>query len=279
MNIANQSRRQFLTLTGALLGSTLVGASMAAQLRTLNKIGIQLYTLRDQMEKSVPATLRALAELGYNEVEFAGYFNHNPAQIRNLLKDNGLAAPSAHLPIDELKEQLHQTLDMAQEIGHQHIVVPYLKITERGLDDYKSHIEILNKIGEEANKRGLRLGYHNHAFEFELIDGVRPYDLMLEQIDSSLMAMEIDLFWVIKAGADPLEYIAKYPGRFEQCHIKDMTTDGSMADVGKGVIDFKAIFAKSKQAGFQHYYVEHDRPENSLITAKNSITHLRQLSF
>ncbi|MCP4414250.1 MAG: sugar phosphate isomerase/epimerase [Gammaproteobacteria bacterium] len=93
------------------------------------------------------------------------------------------------------------------------------------------------------------------------------------------MAMEIDLFWVTKAGFNPLDYIAKYPGRFEQCHVKDMDADGTMVDVGKGEIDFKAIFAISKQAGFQHYYVEHDRPANSLVSAKNSIDYLKHLSF
>lgn len=232
------------------------------------------------MAKSVPDTLAALGKMGYQEVEFAGYFDHSPGTIKSMVADAGLTTPSTHIQLTEIRDTLEQTMDMAAEIGHEYVVLAYLAPDARiSLDQYKSYIDVFSKAGEAANKRGMRFGYHNHDFEFAPLDGVLPYDLMLEQIDSELMTMTMDLFWIHRAGHDPLHYFDKYPGRFAQCHVKDASSSGAMVDVGAGTIDFASIFARGEKAGFQHYYVEHDMPENSLQTAKNSIEYLQQLTF
>lgn len=278
----NMDRRRFLALSGAALGTSLVGLGSLPALaggRKLKNIGIQLYTVRDHMKNSVPETLKALAGFGYKEMEFAGYFGHSPKEIKAMLADLGLTAPSTHVGINEFRKDIAAPLDHAVEVGHDYITVPFLNKKERTLDHYKAHAELFNKIGEEANKRGIRFGYHNHSFEFDVEDGVTPYDLLLERVDAENMQMTMDLFWITEAGRDPFEYFEKHPGRFEQCHVKDMAADGAMVDVGAGTIDFSRIFAASKQAGFKHYHVEHDRPTDSLLSAENSVNYLKTLTF
>jgi sugar phosphate isomerase/epimerase len=289
MTISNITRRRLL-LTGAtatgmsLFGmanrSALAGESVFATVSTLQTVGIQLYTVRDLMAKSVADTLEAVAKLGYREVEFAGYYGHAPAELKTMLADTGLSSPSTHVGLTEIRDNLDQTLDTALAIGHDYVVLAYLAPGERtSLDDYMGYVELFSRVGEAARERGLQFGYHNHDFEFVSIDGVKPYDLMLQQIDAELMKMTLDLFWIHKAGGDPYHYFGAHPGRFKQCHVKDMNASGEMVDVGAGVIDFASIFANRERAGFEHYYVEHDRPEDSLLTAANSIQYLNELVF
>lgn len=279
----NLSRRRFMALSGAALGTSMAGLGTmpaAAGGHSLKNIGIQLYTVRDHMKNSVPETLKAIADFGYTEVEFAGYFGHSAAETRKMLADTGLKAVSSHVGLNEFEKDLSATLDFAVEVGHEYISVPSLPRNMRSsLDYYKMIAEYFNKVGEAANERGIRFGYHNHAFEFALIDGETPYDVLLENVDAANMQLTMDLFWITKAGRDPFEYFEKHPGRFEQCHVKDMTTDGSMVAVGQGKIDFSKIFAASKQAGFKHYHVEHDRPVDSYASAKTSIDYLKDLEF
>lgn len=277
------SRRQFVNLIGLSAGASLlagVAIPAGAAERRLENIGIQLYTVRDRMAKNVPATLNALSELGYREVEFAGYFGYQPAEVRTFLADAGLSSPSTHIGLEQIHDSLEQTMDMAAEIGHEYVVLAYLAEKDRSsLDQYKSYVELFSQAGEAAKKRGLQFGYHNHHFEFSPLDGVLPYDFMLDNIDSELMKMTMDLYWITRAGKDPLPYFDKYPGRFKQCHVKDMAEGGAMVDVGSGTIDFAEIFAQSDKAGFEHYYVEHDSPTDSLQSAANSIAYLNKLYF
>ena len=280
MSEIEMNRRKFMLLTGATLAAGCVaGSPLYAGERKLKNISIQLYTVRDHMKNSVSETLKAIAGFGYSEVEFAGYFGHSPKDIKSMLADVGLKPVSSHVGINEFRKDMSATLDHAAEVGHDYISIPFLNKKERTLDHYKAHADFFNKIGEEANKRGLRFGYHNHQFEFEVTDGVTPYDLLLERIDADKMQFTMDLFWIREAGRDPFDYFAKHPGRFEQCHVKDMTASGEMVAVGAGEIDFAKIFAASEQAGFKHYHVEHDRPTDSFASAKTSADHLKKLTF
>jgi len=257
-----------------------MAADALLQKDRLQNIGIELYTVRDLMAQSVPDTLAAMAKMGYQEVEFAGYFDHSPANIKSMVADAGLSTPSTHINLPDIQDSLQQTMDISAEIGHGYVVLAYLAPAARtSLDDYKSYVDLFSQAGEAAKERGLQFGYHNHDFEFAPLDGVKPYDLMLEQIDSELMKMTMDLYWIHRAGNDPFYYIDKHPGRFAQCHVKDASSTGAMVDVGAGVIDFASVFAQADKAGFKHYYVEHDRPENSLETAENSIEYLKRLRF
>lgn len=282
------NRRTFLNtaargvIGGAAL-TTMNWTNHAAFAGRISKVGLQLYTLRDQMRQDVAGTLAKVAQLGYKEVEFAGYQDKSPEQIRDLLKQNGLTSPSVHFPLASLADKPEKLVGVAKTIGHKYLVCPWLAPNERRtLDDYKRLATILNKAGEVCNKAGLQLAYHNHDFEFMALDGQLPFDLLLAETNAKLVKMELDLYWITKAGHDPLAYFAKHPGRFPLVHVKDMdNTDRKFfAEVGRGTIDFKKIFAQAKQAGIRHYFVEQDQcPGSPFDSIKISIDYLQQLTF
>ncbi len=244
-----------------------------------DRIGIQLYTVRDHMAVDLNNTLQGIAAIGYQEVEFAGYFDHSPEEIRTILSGEGLASPSTHIPLKFIQNSPNQIIDTALTIGHEYIVMPWIMPHQRSLYKYKEYIELFNKFGEQCQRVGLKFAYHNHDFEFEVIEGIRPIDLLIEETDNNLVSFELDLYWIIKAGEDPLRYIQKYPNRFPLWHIKDMANDGSMRDVGEGIIDFEEIFKLKRLSGLEHIYVEHDNPPDSLMTASKSFNALLKLNI
>ncbi|MBL8264970.1 sugar phosphate isomerase/epimerase family protein [Steroidobacter sp.] len=287
------SRRRFLAFSGATLGMAIAGCSKsgdapvaesapvapAVPSRKLEKIGIELYTVRKQMEQSVQQTLERIAQIGYDEVEFAGYFKSKPSEVKKYLADTGLKSYSAHVFLEALRDKTSQTLDEVAEVGHQYVVLGYGVDNLKTQDECHRHIEWLRQMGEAAKQRGLQFGYHNHAFEFKSVDGIVPYDLMLADVDSDLMKMTMDFFWIHYAGVDPYPYFDKYPGRFKQCHVKDMTADRKMADAGAGTLDFAKLFAQRDQAGLEHFYVERDDAPEPYETAAASLAYLRALRF
>jgi sugar phosphate isomerase/epimerase len=246
---------------------------------SLASIGLQLYTVRDLMKKDFTGTLEKVAAIGYKEVEFAGYFDNKPEDVKKLLDRLGLKAPASHISIDAFREKLDATLQTAQVVGHQFLVCPWLSPLERSLEKYKAHAAFFNKVGEACRKAGLQFAYHNHDFEFETVDGSIPYDVLLNETDPELVQMELDLFWIKKGGQDALAYFAKYPGRFPLCHVKDMDEKRNMVDVGKGKIDFAKIFAQAPQAGLKHFFVEHDEPKEPLQSITASCQYLKSLKF
>ncbi|NUQ93107.1 MAG: sugar phosphate isomerase/epimerase [Gemmatimonadaceae bacterium] len=246
------------TMPGASAGTMAGGATTGAKIRP---IGVQLYTVRDEMQKDVAATLARVAQIGYTEVEFAGYYNHTPAEIRAMLDQNRLTAPSAHIPLQQLQGDLPNVIAAAKTIGHQYIVCPWLDPSQRGstVDAWKSFGTTLTDIGRQVQAAGLQFAYHNHDFEFQKIGDVVPFEVLLANSDPSLVKMEMDLYWATKGGQDPLAWFAKYPGRFPLVHVKDAKGAAmDMAPVGEGTIDWKRIFGQRAQAGIQHYFVEHD---------------------
>ena len=246
----------------------------------LERIGIQLYTVRDRMAEDVPGTLQALAEIGYDEVEFAGYFDHTPAEIKGFLDAAGLVSPSAHIRLDDIRTSPEQLIETAQTLGQDYLALGWLAPEERGtLDDYRGHIDLVAGFGEQCRDAGLQFAWHNHDFEFIELEGQRPMDLVLDQTDPELVQVELDLYWVTLANVDPFAYFERHPGRFPLCHVKDMAADTSMADVGDGTIDFAAIFAASDRAGFKHYYVERDDSAETLKTAARSYSAVSELTF
>jgi sugar phosphate isomerase/epimerase len=248
----------------------------------LDRLGIQLYTLRRQMQQDFEGTLATVAGVGYREVEFAGYFNRSPVEVKAVLDRHGLSAPASHMPVTALGEGWRTTLDAARTIGHRYLVVAWIPAEERRtLADYRRVAALFNRAGTEANAAGLRFAYHNHDFEFELLEGETPYDVLLAETDPALVAMELDLYWITKAGRDPLAYIARHPGRFPLLHVKDSAgpPEHRMVDVGAGVIDFGRIFAQRERAGTRHFFVEHDDPADPVATIRASYEYLRRLSF
>ncbi len=281
------NRRRFINrLTLAAAGGLCLPDSDAfarAAGRKLSRIGMQLYTVRRELEKDFEGTLRKIAALGYREVEFAGYFGRGAAEVKTLLRRHKLDAPAAHVQLSELRGDLRPLMDAAQTVGHRYLLVAYLRDVERKtLDDYRRHADLFNEAGAALLREGLQFAYHNHDFEFAPLEGKIPYDLLLERTDPRAVKLELDLYWTVKGGASPVEYFERHPGRFPLLHVKDMdaTPRRFFADVGRGVIDFKSIFAQSRRGGVRHYFVEHDEPAGSPFDSlRASIEYLRQLEF
>lgn len=257
--------------------------ALAAGRRKLSRIGMQLYTVRRELEKDFEGTLSKVAAIGYKEVEFAGYFGHKPEEVRTILKRLKLDAPAAHVQLAELRGDLRTSIDAAHVIGHRYLLLAWTPPEERRtLEQYRRLADLLNEAGRRTLREGVQFAYHNHDFEFAPIDGKVPYDLLLERTDPRLVKLEMDLYWTVKGGANPVEYFEKYPGRFHLLHVKDMdsTPRRFFADVGRGTIDFKSIFAQSGRAGVRHYFVENDEPAGSPFESlRVSFEYLRQLEF
>ncbi|MBM4187159.1 MAG: sugar phosphate isomerase/epimerase [Gemmatimonadetes bacterium] len=270
------TRREFAKQA---LASTAL-AAMPATDGGIDRFGIQLYTVRDLLPKDFEGTLAALAAAGYREVEFAGYHGRSPAAVRGALDRAGLTAPAAHVGLAEIKTRWKATLETARTVGHRYLVLAWLGPAERrSLDDYRAVADLLNRAASEAKAAGIEVGYHNHDFEFEPVAGRVPYDLLLGATDRSLVKLELDLYWTVKGGADPLRYFAAWPGRFPMVHVKDMSRDASqaMVDLGQGRIDFSRIFAHARQAGIVHYFAEHDQPKDALGFARGAAQYLERL--
>lgn len=291
-----QDRRTFLTtLGGAAIAASGIGALACANSTQVaampgaatvqprfGPVGVQLYTVRDEMKKDVAATLARVAGIGYREVEFAGYFGRSPADIRALLDADGLTAPSAHIPLAMLKSDLPGAIAAAKIIGHKYITVPWIdESVRKSMDDWRGIARDLNTIGGQVSREGLRLAYHNHDFEFTPIGGQIPYDMMLAETDPALVSMEMDLYWATKAGQSPLAYFAKYPGRFRMVHLKDSrgAPANEITEVGSGTIDWRNIFAHRTQAGIEHFFVEHDQPTDAFGSIAKSYVYLSTLAL
>jgi sugar phosphate isomerase/epimerase len=273
-------RRSFLgTVTGAgLLASRL---TWAAGTRKIDKVGIQLYTVRDAMKQDFDGTLAKVAAIGYREVEFAGYFDRPPKDVKASLERAGLVSPSAHFNNSFLGDKWPAVLESANVIGQQYIVCSSIdEKTRQEPGIWPRMAETFNHAGEAARKAGIQFAYHNHSFEFVPVDGKMPYDILLDGTDPNLVKMEMDLYWTVNAGADPLAYFNRYPGRFALVHVKGRAKNGDMMEVGRdNSIDWKAIFAQSENAGIQHYFVEHDNPKNPFDSIRASFAYLRELRF
>lgn len=278
------NRRTFLgTMTGAALASRFSWADD----HRISKIGLELYTVRDALAKDFDGTLARVAKTGYKEVEFAGMFaNLNdltpaPQHALEILKKNRLTAPSTHVPYTALSpENWPKVIEASKIVGHEYIVNPGIDHElMKTADGWKKAAETFNRAGEESMKAGIQFGYHNHTPEFKAVDGQLPYDILLSECDPKLVKMEMDLGWAHVAGADPLAYFAKYPGRFPLVHVKDFDKDGKMTEVGKGAIDWKAIFAKADLAGIKHYFVEQDTSASPFESIQTSYAYLETLRF
>jgi sugar phosphate isomerase/epimerase len=278
-------RREFITaMAGGLACGLLAKDGLGGFMKGgIDRIGLQLYTVRRELEKDFEGGLQRVAALGYKEVEFAGYYNRTSAQVKAILDKNNLTAPSAHTQLQGLRGSLDQLLDAAHTVGHRYLVLAYLNANERkSLDDYKGVIETLNKAGETCQKAGVQLAYHNHDFEFVPTGGVVPYDLMLKETSPKLVKMELDLYWITKAGQSPANYFAANPGRFALVHVKDMdnTPKKFFTEVGRGVLDFKQLLAQAKKAGVKHFFVEQDEtPGSPFDSIKISYDYLHALQF
>lgn len=267
---------------GALALNRVRSLSAATAREELTAIGLQLYTLRSLMAKDPEGTLARVAQIGYREVEFAGYFGRTSAQIRSVLAANKLTSPSTHIPFPATDDAWSHTLDQAAEIGHQWVVIAYLDAAQRSKpDDWSRIADRYNQLGAKARERGLRFAYHNHDFEFVKVGDGTALDLLLSSTDPRFVDFEMDIYWVVKGGGDPIALIKKYPHRFPLMHAKDATAapERTMTEVGGGTIDFKSIFRNAGLSGMQHVFVEHDQPADPLESARSSYRYLAALRY
>lgn len=282
------SRREFLgTLGRAAFGISVLGCLRPPALAGLGgaprtPIGIQLYTVRTLMARDFDGTLAALAGIGYRAVEFAGYFGRTPAQVREALRRNGLTAPSTHiaLPADDAAWQ--RTLDEANAIGHQWVTIAWLDAPLRSSPaDWVRIADRFNRLGALARQAGLRFAYHNHDFEFARAGRGMRFDTLLARTDPALIDLEMDVYWVTKAGVDPMWYLRHHAGRFPLLHLKDATAapERRMMDVGAGTIDWAALLTLAREQGASYAFVEHDEPVDPLASARASHEYLSKLDY
>ena len=289
------TRRSFLKTSAVLSAGLLAAPNLFAYDKKY--IGLQLYTVRDAMAKDPAASLAKVAQIGYTSVEGATYtgselfYGSDAKTFKALLKQNGLIMPSAHYRLGEeqvngasqkgtILNDWEKAVADAAEVGVKYMVCAYLSQTERGsLDHYKKVAEDFNKAGEVCKKAGIQLCYHNHDFEFIQEDGKYPYETILHNTDKNLVKFEMDMYWITKANQDPFALFNENPGRFPLWHIKDMdkTPERKFTEVGNGTIDFKKIFAQSKKAGLQYFFVEQDIcPGDPFNSITQSITYIKK---
>ncbi len=289
------SRRTFIKSSSILSAGFLIKPSLPEF--KISNIGLQLYTVRDAMQSDVAGTLAKVAQIGYNTLEGATYtgsqkfYGMDAKAFSALLKKNKLTMPSSHYRLGQEKTNgqdtkgtmMHdwdKTIEDANTVGIKYMVCAYLSVEERGgLDHYKKLAAEFNKAGTACKKAGIQFCYHNHDFEFEKQEGKYPYDILLNETDKSLVKMEMDLYWVTKAGMDPLALFNKNPGRFPLTHLKDMdnTPQHSFTEIGNGTINFKKILAQSGKAGMKYFFVEQDKcPGSPFDSITKSINYIKK---
>lgn len=291
-----RSRREFLQVSAA----GVLGALMLPQYSCRNRtgikgqasgtdpksfgIGLQLYSVRDQLAADVPGTLKQISDFGYRYLEPADYtdrkfYGYKPAEFKKLVDDLGMEIISSHTQVEGVGVTLENAKIMAEDhaiIGAGYCIQPWIVEEMRTtIASYQRMAGNWNQIGQVMKEAGLQFGYHNHNFEFTTMEGKVPYfDVMMAELDKDLVTMELDIFWATKAGHNPVDLIKQYPGRFKLLHLKDAYTDqppffdvikDDIAPVGNGVIDFRAILEAKEIAGMEYMIVEEDQSRDNTM--------------
>ena len=246
---------------------------------TVIPIGLQLFTLRNETKKDFVGTLEKVAKLGFKGVEFAGYGGLSASELKRHLDNFGLKAASSHVPITTLENELDQVIEFQQMIGNRHVACPFLPPERRTKEAYYELIPILNEIGRKCHEAGITLSYHNHDFELiGLEDGKKPLELLIEETNPEWVKAELDIYWLTKAGEDPVQWLQRYEGRTPLVHLKDMTTDGEkfFAELGTGGVDVEGVLKQGLQSNVEWFIVEQDRSRRSpLESIEISINYLK----
>ncbi len=299
-----KKRREFIR-SGAVLGAATLGlgiigcknksneAEHAAKelIGSVNKqdiesFGIQLYTLRDVIEENPVGIIKQLAEMGYTKIESydgpQGFlWNHSPKEFSTVLNDLGLKMASSHININE---DLERKASQAAEVGMDYVVCPYIG-PQVSQDAWKRVTERFNKCGEICKAEGVQFAYHNHAYSFIPFSGMIPHDFLMENTDADLVKHQMDIYWVVTGGADPVEYLEKYPNRFKLVHVKDRMKNSedehASCDLGTGMIDFPRILKVAQAQGVDHFIVEQERYDNStpMKSAAAGANYMQELRF
>ncbi len=290
------TRRGFMKQAGA---AATVGALMMKAPRLFATplglpLGLQLYSVRDLLPKDYEGTLHKIGELGYQEVEAAGFYGHDATQVNAALKNAGLKCPSAHYAWDALHPHVDEIIDFGGKIGLSYIVCafpghkdPSVKSRDFTMDDWKWNAEQFNLVGEKVHKAGMHFAYHNHTMEFVKQGGVTPFEELMRLTDPSKVSIEMDCGWVMVGGGDPIAMLKKYPTRIAMLHVKDFkeipkggseSTPPVAAELGQGSIDYKPIFAAASKTHIKHVFVEQEEFDMPPFDAlKIDATYMRDL--
>lgn len=282
------SRRTFIKQAGIAAAAGLVLPSFAC-VKSSKVVGLQLYSLRELLPQDPRGVIAKVAAAGYKEVETYGYsaeggfWGLDPKSFKNLLIENGLTAPSGHYGIDKYiqdgnEEELKSFIAAASAIGSEYLTVPYLgDALRQNADDYKKVAAKLNQAGALCKASGLKIAYHNHDFELKSWGDTTGLEIMLKETDPKLVDFEMDIYWVVRSGKDPVQLFDAYPGRFTMWHVKDMdkANNEKNIEVGSGGIDYKTIFKGAKKAGLKHAIMEQENfdmePYASITQSQNYI--------
>lgn len=278
------TRREFVRSAAiALAGSSAVlrGRSLLASPFGL-PIGLQLYSVREMMAKDYEGTLKQVAAVGFQEVEAAGYFDHSPQQVKSALTAAGLRCVSAHYAHSNLAKDFDKIVEFNKEVGVDYVICAFpgfkdaSRVEGKGfpemvrsftLEDYRWNADQFNQFGAKVKAAGMRFGYHNHTMEFQPQEGVVPLDEMIRLTDPALVTFEMDCGWVKVGGANPIDYLRRYPTRISMLHVKDfkhtdkpasVTEPPPAAELGRGTMDYRPIFKAAKKANIKHYFVEQE---------------------
>jgi sugar phosphate isomerase/epimerase len=288
--IMNCSRRSFLKTSGILVSGAALGSlpfltSCGAPARETDPFGLQLYTLRNVIGDDPQGIIRQLAGFGYKQIEsYEGqmgiFWGMGHTGFKALMDELDMQLVSSHANVfgDDFEDKAGQ----AAEIGMDYLICPYIGPQE-SLDDYRRMADRFNEIGETARNAGIRFAYHNHAYTFEEQEGEMPQDVLMQGTDPDLVDYQMDIYWVVAAGHDPLEWIQKYPGRFTSCHVKDLANgeEPESTVLGTGTIDFASILPAAKEDGMEFFIVEQEAYTGTtpIDAVRDNAGYMRNLSM
>lgn len=268
--MAISTRRGFLKTGAAASACLLLAGRRGMALPFGLPLGLQLYSVRDQLPKDYQGTLNKVAALGYRDVEAAGFYGRSAAEVKTAMTKAGLRCVSAHYSVDLLSTKLDEIIAFHKTLGAHYIICAYpghksapAKGSERefSLEDWRWNAENFNKWGAKVKAAGLQFGYHNHTPEFVAVEGVTPYDELMKLTKPGLVTFEMDCGWVVVGGGDPAALLKKYPTRISMLHVKDFQPNVNpphAAQLGQGRIDYSKIFAAARPGQIKHYFVEQE---------------------
>ncbi|MBX9783912.1 MAG: sugar phosphate isomerase/epimerase [Chitinophagaceae bacterium] len=286
------NRKEFLKKSAVLSAGLAMGNSLLASPPKAKQYGMQLYTVRNDVTKNLASTLSYVSKAGYTQIELYGFdgksfFGKTPKQFKAMFDENKLTAPSGHYYLPSVLyngdvDLWKNTIEAAVMMGNKYMVIPWLDDQHRGAEDFKKLIDTINKLAVLTKDAGMKLAYHNHDFEFgKAEDGKTFYEHLLNGTGKNLVEFEMDLYWVVYAGHNPVDWFKKYPGRFTMWHVKDMTTNKEgkkeSTQVGDGTIDFTTIYANKKLSGLKYGFMEQEAytmPQEECI--KRSIAYMKK---
>jgi sugar phosphate isomerase/epimerase len=277
-------RRNFLRTLGVTAAGTLALPRRLLALERLDRIGLELYSVRAAMRADPERTLAAVRAIGYTDVELLWSFNNfgrTTAQVRATLDREGLRAPSAHMAPETILKDWERSLDTARLLGHEYLIVPSLTAdTQHSLDAWRLWADRFNAAGVTARKAGIWLAFHNEPDQMKVIEGQVPFDLFVERTDPSLVRLQLDVGNMTVGGGDPMVYLRRYPDRIGSFHLKDVAADRTHdTELGTGIFDLRRFLAAVRGLATKPCFVEQEGPKDELASARSNYEYVRNLEF